>query len=170
MAGVVDALVLQAEASDLGGGDTLANITRTEALKEKCENEFNEVKTTEDVPDSLSNAESSDPEDIRAPMSRESPSPCSHGKPRCSAKQRKGRSRQKKHCAPRMMETCHEPSSPRRFPLPVTFARVLEANTINVCALVQPVLYIARVWTHKQRGSSGWHDWCCQFGDSSACA
>lgn len=85
MAGVVDALVLQAEASDLGGGDTLGNITRSEALKEKCENEFNEVKTTKDVPDSLSNAESSDPEDIRAPMSRESPSPCSHGKPRCSA-------------------------------------------------------------------------------------
>lgn len=133
MAGVVDALVLQAESSNLAGGDTLSSTSRTEtALKEECENEFNEVKTTEDVPDSLSNAESSEPEDIRAPMSRESPSPCSHGKPRCSAKQRKGRSRQKKHCAPRMMESCHEPSSPP-YVRPLITAAIPTAPTESPC-------------------------------------
>ncbi|KAL3215411.1 hypothetical protein MRX96_034123 [Rhipicephalus microplus] len=62
--------------------------------------------------DAYDDFESSDPEDIQATISRESPSPCSKGRKRCSAKHRKSRSRHKKRHISRTAESCSKPSSP----------------------------------------------------------
>lgn len=113
MTGVADTPTSQTEASNAADGSrsTSDSSSGSNAFKEECQNEYNEVQRTE-VFDPYNDLESSDPEDIQAPMSRESPSPCSQGRKRCSAKQRKSRSRHKKRFAPAVMESCHEPSSP----------------------------------------------------------
>uniref|UniRef100_A0A023G5V7 Putative wd40 domain protein n=1 Tax=Amblyomma triste TaxID=251400 RepID=A0A023G5V7_AMBTT len=113
MTGVADTSTSQTETSNAADGSrsTSDDSLRGNAFKEECQNEYNEVQTTE-VFDPYNDLESSDPEDIQAPMSRESPSPCSQGRKRCSAKQRKSRSRHKKRFAPALMESCLEPSSP----------------------------------------------------------
>ncbi|XP_077509851.1 uncharacterized protein LOC144120915 isoform X2 [Amblyomma americanum] len=113
MTGVADTPTSQTEASNAADGSrsTSHSSSRSSAFKEECQNEYNEVQRS-DVSDPYNDLESSDPEDIQAPMTRESPSPCSQGRKRCSAKQRKSRSRHKKRFAPSVMEPCHEPSSP----------------------------------------------------------
>ncbi|KAG0427771.1 hypothetical protein HPB47_025195 [Ixodes persulcatus] len=80
------------------------------AVKEEYENRDNEAKKSR-CPE-RGYVEQSEPEDDRATTSRESPSPCSHGKVRCSAQERKSRSRQKKRLPPKLMHPYSTPSSP----------------------------------------------------------
>uniref|UniRef100_A0A131YLL8 Wd40 domain protein n=1 Tax=Rhipicephalus appendiculatus TaxID=34631 RepID=A0A131YLL8_RHIAP len=113
MTGVEETSTSQTDASNAASGSrsTSDSLSRSTAFKEERQNVYNEVQGTE-LFDSYDDFESSDPEDIQATISRESPSPCSKGRKRCSAKHRKSRSRHKKRLVSRMAESCSEPSSP----------------------------------------------------------
>ncbi|XP_075541609.1 transducin beta-like protein 3 isoform X2 [Dermacentor variabilis] len=112
MTGVAEAPTSQTEATNAASGSrSTSDSLSSTAFKEEFQNVYNEVQGTE-LFDKYDDSESSDPEDIQTTISRESPSPCSKGRKRCSAKQRKSRSRHKKRFVSRMVEPCHEPSSP----------------------------------------------------------
>ncbi|KAH7955808.1 hypothetical protein HPB52_003901 [Rhipicephalus sanguineus] len=113
MTGVEETSASQTDASNAASGSrsTSDSLSRSTAFKEEQQNVYNEVQGTE-LFDTYDDFESSDPEDIQATISRESPSPCSKGRKRCSAKHRKSRSRHKKRLVSRTVESCSEPSSP----------------------------------------------------------
>lgn len=113
MTGGAEAPASEKEALNAAIGSRSASdsLSRSTAFNEERQNVYNEVQRTEHF-NTYDDFESSDPEDIQTAISRESPSPCSKGRKRCSAKHRKSRSRHKKRFVSRATESCSEPSSP----------------------------------------------------------